>query len=352
MDDLARFFLNPQQPTHRRYEILRALFVDRLPAREAAKLFGCSVFTVNAMRRDFKKDIRSGKPSTFFVSPRPGRKPKDNRDELREHILSLRKQNFSILDIQAALDAMGHQASHDFIHRILVEDGFARLPRRSTLEKRRGSVSRVAAPQSRNLDWEQDMGREFHSERGIGLLAFLPLLVKLNVHSWIEYAGYPETSELGRVQSVLSFLALKLSGYERYSHDDLWAMDRSLGLFAGLNVLPKAATLSSYSYRVDREMNRRFLQAMQKAFKKEGLFSGLVNMDFTAIPHWGDDSVLENNWSGKRRQALKACLLSSARTLIQAFLATPMQKLCTEMSRSASWNLSTSGKRGEATPNA
>jgi hypothetical protein len=230
----------------------------------------------------------------------------DNRDELKELILSLRKQNYSILDIQAALDTMGHKASHDFIHRILVEDGFSRLPRRNTLEKRKGSVSCLAAPQTRSLDWELDMGRTFHSERGIGLLTLLPLLVKLKVHRWIDHARYPETSELNRTQSVLSFLALKLSGYERYSQDDLWAMDRSLGLFAGLNVLPKAATLSSYSYRVEREMNVRFLRAMQKTFDQEGVFSGLVNLDFTAIPHWGDASVLENNWSGKRRQALKS----------------------------------------------
>ena len=134
-------------------------------------------------------------------------------------------------------------------------------------------MSRLAAPQTQSLDWALDMGRTFHSERGIGLLTFLPLLVKLKVHRWIDYAGYPETSELNRTQSVLAFLALKLSGYERYSQDDLWAMDRSLGLFAGLNVLPKAATLSSYSYRVEREMNVRFLRAMQKTFDKEGLFS-------------------------------------------------------------------------------
>ena len=306
MDDLAQFFLNPRQPVHRRYEILRALYVDRLSAKEAAERFDCSVHTVNAMRRDFKKAMRSGEPPAFFVSSRPGRKPKDNRDELKELILSLRKQNYSILDIQAALDAMGHRASHDFIHRILVEDGFSRLPRRNTVEKRKGSVSDLAAPHTRSLDWDLDMGKTFHSERGIGLLTFLPLLVKLKVHRWIEQARYPETSELNRTQSVLSFLALKLSGYERYSQDDLWAMDRSLGLFAGLNVLPKSGTLSSYSYRVEREMNVRFLRAMQKTFDQEDLFSGLVNMDFTAIPHWGDESVLENNWSGKRRQALKS----------------------------------------------
>ena len=306
MDDIAQFFLNPRQPVHRRYEILRALYVDRLSAKEAAERFDCSVHTVNAMRRDFKKAMRFGEPPAFFVSSRPGRKPKDNRDELKELILSLRKQNYSILDIQAALDAMGHRASHDFIHRILVEDGFSRLPRRNTVEKRKGSVSDLAAPHTRSLDWDLDMGKTFHSERGIGLLTFLPLLVKLKVQRWIEQARYPETSELNCTQSVLSFLALKLSGYERYSQDVLWAMDRSLGLFAGLNVLPKSGTLSSYSYRVEREMNVRFLRAMQKTFDEEGLFSGLVNMDFTAIPHWGDESVLENNWSGKRRQALKS----------------------------------------------
>jgi transposase len=308
MDRLAQFFVNPKQPVHRRYEILRALYVDHMSAREVAKLFGCSVHTVNAMRRDFKKAVQSGDPPSFFISPRPGRKPREDRDELKDHILSLRKQNCSILDIQAALDTMGHKLSHDFIHRVLVEDGFTRLPRRNTVEKKRGSVSRIAAPQSRSLDWDLDLGKNFHSERGIGLLAFLPLLVRLNVHRWIDHAGYPETSELNRTQSVLSFLALKLSGYERYSHDDLWAMDRSLGLFAGLNVLPKTATLSSYSYRVGREMNLRFLRAMQKTFDEEDLFSGIFNMDFTAIPHWGDAGVLENNWSGKRRQALKSIL--------------------------------------------
>jgi hypothetical protein len=136
----------------------------------------------------------------------------------------------------------------------------------------------------------------------------LPLLTKLRVAEWIEAAGYPETRELSRTQSVLAFLALKLAGYERYSHDDLWAMDRSLGLFAGLTVLPKDSTLSSYSYRVDRRMNRRFLRAMFKTLEQEGLLGGLVNLDFTAVPHWGDASVLEINWSGKRGKALKSVL--------------------------------------------
>jgi hypothetical protein len=128
------------------------------------------------------------------------------------------------------------------------------------------------------------------------------------VDRWIAEALYPETQELTRTQSVLSFLALKLAGHTRYSQDDLWAMDRGFGLMAGLNVLPKDSTLSSYSYRTSRTMNRAFLKAMFASLEKRGLVSGQVNLDFTAIPHWGDASVLENNWSGKRGRALKSVL--------------------------------------------
>jgi hypothetical protein len=180
------------------------------------------------MKRDFAQAIRGGEPPEFFLSPAPGRKPRENRGELKRQIIALRKQNYSILDIKAALDALGYQLSHDFIHRVLVEDGFARLPRRTVVERRKGSVAKLSAPRSQPLCWEVEVGKTYHSERGIGLLAFLPFLAKLKVHRWIEAAAYPETTELSRTQSVLSFLALKLAGYERYSHDDLWAMDRSL----------------------------------------------------------------------------------------------------------------------------
>ena len=46
---------------------------------------------------------------------------------------------------------------------------------------------------------------------------------------------------MSRLSSLLSFVTLKLSNVRRYSHDELWCMDRGLGLFAGLTVLPKSA---------------------------------------------------------------------------------------------------------------
>ena len=40
LTDMARFFLEPSNPTHRQYEALRAYFVDHLPSAEAARRFG------------------------------------------------------------------------------------------------------------------------------------------------------------------------------------------------------------------------------------------------------------------------------------------------------------------------
>jgi hypothetical protein len=37
---------------------------------------------------------------------------------------------------------------------------------------------------------------------------------------------------------------------------------------------------------------------------REELISDTVNLDFTAIPYWGDDDPFERNWSGKRSKAL------------------------------------------------
>jgi hypothetical protein len=85
-------------------------------------------------------------------------------------------------------------------------------------------------------------------------------------------------------------------------------MDRGLGLFAGLNVLPKAAWFTSYSHRVTGEMNRKFLEQLHRLWIDKGLLSQTSNLDFTTIPYWGDGEHLENNWSGKRGKAMESML--------------------------------------------
>jgi len=124
----------------------------------------------------------------------------------------------------------------------------------------------------------------------------------------IEKSDYPQTSQIGKINSILSFVALKASNIKRYTADNMWCMDRGLGLFAGLNVLPKAAWFSSYSHRVTRAMNLNFLKSLHKKWEAEGLLSGTVNLDFTTIPYWGDSKHLENNYSGKRNKGLPSML--------------------------------------------
>lgn len=86
-------------------------------------------------------------------------------------------------------------------------------------------------------------------------------------------------------------------------------MDRGAGLFAGLNVLPKAAYFSSYSHRVVRHMNLEFLRQLHQLWQKHDLLGDTANMDFTTIPYWGEQNEhLENNWSGKRSKALCSML--------------------------------------------
>lgn len=289
---------------------MRALCVEQIQAKDVAERFGYSLFSVNAMKRDFVNAIKSRKIDSehFFVTRSAGRSPDSNKAKLKDRIIQLRKQNYSILDIKCVLHTENKIVSHDYINRVLESEGFARLPKRTQIERKLQSCRIIKAPRSCSIDWDIDKGQTFHSERGIGILPFLPVLARLGVEQWIESAGYPETSELSRQQNVLSFIALKLAGHNRYSQDDLWAMDRGFGLFSNLNVLPKDGTLSTYSYRTNRQMNRRFLQAMFQKLKQLGLLTGQINLDFTAIPHWGDASVLESNWSGKYGKRLKSVL--------------------------------------------
>lgn len=309
-DALENFFLNPSQTTHKKYEILRALCVEKIPAKKAAKHFGYSLFTINAMKRDFAKAIKNQEIDSdyFFITRNSGRKEDAQKKEAKDRIIELRKQNYSVLDIKSILHTEGQIISHDYINQILISEGFTRLPKRTRIQKQFSSSQLLKAPKSQTIDWDIDEGKIFYSERGVGILSFLPLLAWLRFDQWIESAGYPETSEITKFQSVLSFIALKLTGHNRYSQDDLWAMDRGFGLFSGLNVLPKDGTLSSYSYRISRDMNRKFLLAMLNRLDELNLLSGRVNMDFTSIPHWGDASILENNWSGKRGKSLKSIL--------------------------------------------
>ncbi len=298
------FFRAPSLPAHRKYEALRAIYVEGLSASEAAERLGYTVMAVYSLVRDFRLALREGRAEQFFFAPAGvGRPARKEARECEEQIVALRKQYLSVPDIKVKLDALGMRLSQSYIWQVLHLNGFNRLPRRTARrEAGQEGVAVLDAPVSSLLD---DTPRGFSTSCG-GILVFLPVMSKYGIDKVLEEAVFPGTKCIPSVNSLLSFIALKLSGFKRYSHDDQWCMDAGLGMFAGLNVLPKTAWLSSYSFRVSHEMNMRLLSSMNRVWAAHGLADGPQSLDFSAIPCRGDGKHLENNWSGKLHEALKS----------------------------------------------
>jgi hypothetical protein len=62
-----RFFLDPQSTFHRRYEALRACFVENRPVAEVAANFGYKPRALNVMISRFNSQLRKGSVPPFFL---------------------------------------------------------------------------------------------------------------------------------------------------------------------------------------------------------------------------------------------------------------------------------------------
>ena len=315
--EIELYFAEPSQATHRQYLALRCFLFEGDNAEVVAAKYGYTASTIYTIARDFKTRLAEclkRKEDPFFQTLKPGRKTADRDDGLVETILSLRKKHLSIPDIKILLDGKGYNVSEGFIYNVCDDNGFARLPKRSKLERQglmegSGYANVLQAPVSEICSFSEP---ERFASKGVGILCFLPLIKSYGIDVAIEQSSYPGTGQIPKLNSILAFLALKLSNVKRYGQDDGWCMDRGLGMFAGLNVLPKTTWYSAYSAAIERSDNVDFMKSLNRIFADQGLLSDTANLDFTAIPYWGDGDPFENNWSGKRSKAL---------TSIQAALA-------------------------------
>jgi hypothetical protein len=133
--------------------------------------------------------------------------------------------------------------------------------------------------------------------RVAGLFLFLPLLAELGFHKLVQNAGYPGTKMVPADAALLSLLTLKLLDKERKSHIDDFNFDEALGLFAGLNILPKKSFATDYSYRTDREQQQKLLAGWVKKLSPLLLpEASSFSLDFHPIPYRGDEAVLENHY--------------------------------------------------------
>jgi transposase len=302
--EIKYYFTKPKLTKQKQYEALRSFFVDGLTAETAAKKFGYTLSAFYSLVANFRKSHKNASEfyDQFFKVKKKGRKEKPEKSKVIPIIIEMRKKNFSVPDIKVLLDSKGFEVSEKSVYLILKKEGFARLPRRPKQFK--PELPKMKAEKSMSIDISSET---FSTNLG-GVFCFLPYLQKYNILKIISKSSYPSTKTIKNTSAILAFLALKLSNMRRYSADDLWCMDRGLGLFAGMNVLPKTAWFSSYSSPISREMNISFLKELHKIWVKNELLSDTSNLDFVTVPYWGDGSHLENNWSGKRRQSMPSML--------------------------------------------
>ena len=306
---VKKYFAEPRQTFHRQYLMLRSFLFEDNPAEDVAAKYGCTVNTIYSLARDFKVRLKlclQQGEDPFFLILKAGRKSVNRDDALVDTIVNLRKKQLSIPDIKILLDGKGYNVSEGFIYNICDENGFARLPKRGKPDRQKlmensEYMNILQAPASVLCTFSQP---EHFSSKGVGVLCFLPFIKTYGIEKAIEESSYTGTKQIPKLNSVLAFLALKLSNVQRYGQDDGWCMDRGLGMFAGLNVLPKTTWFSSYSDAIERKDNVAFLKSLNRIFADHELLSDTANLDFTAIPYWGDAAPFENNWSGKRSKAL------------------------------------------------
>jgi hypothetical protein len=302
LTDWKSFFLQPSNSTHRQYEALRAFFVEGLASAEVASRFGYTPGSFRVLCHEFRQQPQRA----FFLPPGNSTPPTPKRDRRREQIITLRKQNLSIYDIAKVLTREGQALSPAMVAIILKEEGFAKLPRRHE-DERPDSVRAepAAVADVRQLDLTP---RSVRTQFG-GLFLFLPWLSALPFDALLKQAGLPGSRQIPAGTAMRSLLALKLFGNARHSHIMSHVFDEGLGLFAGLNVIPKRAFLSEYSSRIHPESYPKLMRGWFDAVAELGLSHGVsFDLDFHTIPFHGEAPQMEKHYVSKRSRRQKGVL--------------------------------------------
>jgi len=294
----ADYFVAPAEPAQRRYEALRAYFVDEASAADVAARFGYSPATVHQLAAE----LRAGR-SEFFRSSKPGPRGPRKAGKIRDQVLALRAEDRSVTEIAERVTMEGTPVSAQTVWAILHAEGIERLGRRHT-----GPAPRLepvkAAP---IVEWPA--GAVYQCDHA-GLYLLLPALVELGADQLVADAAYPATEVLSSFHSLASLLLLKTSRKTRAANAFALGADPGLGLAVGLTAIPKATHLTSFSYRVQRSSNVALLEALARRCREIGLYSGEAgfNLDFHAIRHHGREVPLEEHYVASRSQRTRSVL--------------------------------------------
>ena len=298
----AEYFTAPSGAGQRRYEALRAYFLEEATAAQVADRFGYSTASVHQMATL----LRTGKLDPF-TETKPGPKgPRKATGAVRDKVLALRAEDRSIGEIAASLAAAGTPISAQTVWQILDHAGLPRLARRD--ETPRSSPARREPVKAATAGgWPE--AAQIRCDHA-GLLLLFPAMAQLGLHELVTEAGYPSTSAITAWQSIGTLLLAKCARRHRAHHIDALTDDAGLAFGLRLSALPKATHAGTYSYRVARDSNTKLLTGLVTALRPLGMASGTegFNLDFHAIRHHGEHTVLEKHYVPRRSQRTRAVL--------------------------------------------
>lgn len=297
------YFMHPKETAQKRYEALRAYYLESLTQSEAAKRAGYSITTFQSLVSNFQ----NGKIK-FFIKPHSGPKRRRISDYEHNKVISLRKSNHSIYEIKEILLSEGYETSLQTINRVLDDDGFIKLQRRTNDERGLTKKRTIIPKKVIALDFTNFINYKFDCQVG-GIYYFIPYILETGLFDLINNSSFPETTKLSQINSIFSLLALKLVGHERLSKISSYNNDTGFGFFAGLNVPPKTTATSTYSYLVDKDAVINFMKefiAHMRSIYPQYYQGETINLDFHAIPHYGEKSKMDTNWVGSKHQRLKS----------------------------------------------
>ena len=308
--NLKDVFLKPQNSTQRRYEALRARYVDGTDSKSAAQAFGYRLGSFRNLCAAFNAN-----PDWSFFQPPPkpaGEPAPSTRADRDRRILELRRTRaMSIHHIVSTLAEHGLSVSPATVAKVIREAGLPRLPRRPPavlLDVLRPEAAPVADRRAFGLE----TGR-LRTRFG-GLFVFAPMLAELDLEGLVERAAMPSSAMIPAGCAWRALLALKLWGIGRPSQAMAEVFDPGLALFAGLNAMPKRSTLTEYTTRVDPRTLPDLMHAWDGAMRACGVRTGTsFDLDFHTIPYHGDRALIEKHYVSKRSRRQNGILAFLAR---------------------------------------
>lgn len=300
--DLIEYFSNPISQRQKQYEAVRAVVLATQPPEIVAKTFGYKTSTIYSLIRDAK----AGKIKLFPIVKK-GPQQRRTSLEVQKRIIVLRKQGLSSPDIQGSLAEEGIKRSTKTVERILKDKGFGKLKRRTNKQLGKSITKRILPDRAALLDFSEL--EPFNIDcPSVGVFFFLPYILESKLLDVVRECKLPESSDIGATQACLSMLLLKLIGCDRLSHIGAYDQEPGLGIFAGLNILPKPTYMNTYSCRCSEmqlmELQNQVISTLRNIYP-DFYSSDFINLDFHSIPHYGDESEMEKVWCGARGKSMK-----------------------------------------------